>query len=62
MLTLYNIARFGAPGTTTTDEDFLVELRGFKPLTSAVQASARLTVPALPRVNTTEGWSLWIWP
>jgi hypothetical protein len=27
---------------------FLVELRGFEPLTSAVQARARFTVPPLP--------------
>ena len=28
--------------------DFLVELRGFEPLTSAVQAPARFTAPPLP--------------
>jgi hypothetical protein len=47
---------------TSICADFLVDLRGFKPLTSAVQASARLTVPSLPRANTTEWWGLWIWP
>jgi hypothetical protein len=35
--------------------DLLVELRGFEPLTSVVQAPARFTAPPLPRAGTAEG-------
>jgi hypothetical protein len=33
---------------TSICPDFLVELRGFEPLTSVVQVPARFTAPALP--------------
>ena len=35
--------------------DFLVELRGFEPLTSVVHSPARFTAPPLPRASTAEG-------
>ena len=38
----------GAGNPARFARDFLVELRGFEPLTSAVQASARLTGSSLP--------------
>jgi hypothetical protein len=34
--------------TAAARRDFLVELRGFEPLTSAVQTSAPFTAPLLP--------------
>jgi hypothetical protein len=37
--------------STAADQDFVVELRGFEPLTSAVQAPARLTGSSLPFVG-----------
>jgi hypothetical protein len=42
---------FGPLETTVNDQDFLVERRGFEPLTSAVQAPARLTGSSLPFVG-----------
>jgi hypothetical protein len=43
LLTLIRSRDFGALGTTAADQDFLVELRGIEPLTSAV----RLQFPEL---------------
>ena len=40
---------------TSVCADFLVERRGFEPLTSAVQAPARLTGSSLPFVG--DSWS-----
>jgi len=39
---------FGGPGGSRIQGEWLVEVRGFEPLTSAVQAPARLTGSSLP--------------
>jgi hypothetical protein len=42
------VEAFRTGETTVVSTDFLVERRGFEPLTSAVQAPARLTGSSLP--------------
>jgi hypothetical protein len=44
----------GTQETTSVRADFLVELRGFEPLTSVVETHAA-TVPPLPRLNIAQG-------
>jgi hypothetical protein len=46
----------GTQETTSVRADYLVELRGFEPLTSAVQEPARLTGISL-RVLVGDSWS-----
>jgi hypothetical protein len=43
-----NVVLFCQRGITSICADFLVELRGLEPLTSAVQAPACFTAPPLP--------------
>src|SRR5580704_8634430 len=51
LLTLIRSRDFGALGTTAADQDFLVELRGFEPLTSAMRSRRRPAVAAPGRCS-----------
>jgi hypothetical protein len=45
------VEAFRTGATTVVSTDFLVELRGFEPVTSATRHRARLTVEPLPTAD-----------